>query len=358
MSNEVSKSWFAVLNNPAEHGYLGTPKEVCERLRKEWVGDRTTRTGAWAYCVSEAGLNHVHMVLEDSTTMRFSAIKKAYAAGMHFEATKGNKQQAEDYIQKRPPFDEKGETVAYLCFAGEIRGAQGKRSDLDAVAAMIDEGRTPQEIMNEDFSYRQYERMIRSAFFAKRRKETPIHREVNVHFLIGDSRSGKSYTYVTLCKDYGEDEVYFLSDYETGGLDQYQGERILFMDEYKGQYPFSFLLVMLDRYKAQIHARFSNVYALWTEVYITSVFPPEELYKKMVQESDRGIDKQQQLMRRISDITYCFVANGEYQRYKLPMHLYKNFDDLKKRAEQSLIPVQTELSGDYAEINGIRDGPF
>ena len=84
----ISKSWFAVLNNPADHGYTGTPQEVCEKLRSEWLSVSDSRTGAWVYCVSAEGLHHVHMVLEDRVAMRFSKIKKSYAVGMHFEATK------------------------------------------------------------------------------------------------------------------------------------------------------------------------------------------------------------------------------------------------------------------------------
>ena len=76
MAADVTRSWFAVFNHPEEHGYSGTPQEICERLRDEWVGNSSTRTGAWAYCVSAAGLHHVHMVLEDSVAMRFSASKK------------------------------------------------------------------------------------------------------------------------------------------------------------------------------------------------------------------------------------------------------------------------------------------
>ena len=84
MSAEVSKSWFAVLNNPAERGYTGTPQEICEQLRDEWIRDSTTRSGAWAYCVSAAGLHHIHMVLEDKVAMRFSMVKKSYAEGDAF----------------------------------------------------------------------------------------------------------------------------------------------------------------------------------------------------------------------------------------------------------------------------------
>ena len=96
MSQDVTLSWFAMLANPADHGYTGTPQEICERLRDEWIQDSTTRTGAWACCISAEGLHHVHMVLEDAVAMRFSAIKKSYAIGAHLEATKGTKKQAED----------------------------------------------------------------------------------------------------------------------------------------------------------------------------------------------------------------------------------------------------------------------
>ena len=328
----ISKSWFAVLNNPAAHGYTGTPQEVCEKLRSEWITS-DSRTGAWVYCVSAAGLHHVHMLLEDTVAMRFSKVKKIYAVGMHFEATKGNKMQAEAYITKQPPFDEKGEQILYTCRHGEIQAAQGQRTDLEKISDMLEAGLTPREIMAQDFSYRRYERMIKSAYFDKRKQETPVVREVKVHYLVGESGSGKSYTYVSLCEEHGEDQVYFFSDYEGGGWDAYQCEQILFLDELKGQFPFSLLLQILDKFKTQLHARYSNVIALWNEVYITSVFPPEELYKKMVEESVRGRDKQQQLLRRIADITYCYIEHaGNYQRYTIPMSQYKDYETLKREA--------------------------
>ena len=52
MSQDVTLSWFATLNNPADHGYPGSPQEVCEQLRDEWIQDSTTRTGAWAYRIA------------------------------------------------------------------------------------------------------------------------------------------------------------------------------------------------------------------------------------------------------------------------------------------------------------------
>lgn len=346
MSDNVSRSWFAVLNNPDKHGYAGTPQESCQQLRDEWIKDSNTRSGAWIYCVSADGLHHIHMVLEDKTSMRFTVIKKTYGTnGMHFEATKGNKKQAEAYILKEPPFEEKGEQVLYVCRHGEITAAQGQRSDLLNISDLINAGMNPDEVMEVNFSYRRYEKLIRSAYFSKRKKETPVKRGVKVHFIVGESGSGKSHTYTTLCDEHDESNIYFFSDYEGGGFDNYCGEPILFLDEYKGQFRFSQLLLLLDTYKAQVHARYSNIWALWTEVYITSVYPPEELYKKMVEEDARGIDKQQQLMRRITDITYCFTDDcGDYKRYTLPMDLYKGFDNLKVEAINNFKPIQLLLN--------------
>lgn len=179
----VTRSWFAVLNNPADHGYTGIPQEVCNQLRDEWIEGGEHRTGAWAYCVSAAGLHHVHMVLEDEKPMRFSLIKKVYAIGTHLEPAKGTKSQAEAYIAKEPPFDEKGEEVVCIVKAGEIRGNAGNRSDLRAIEALLAEGKTPEEIFNIDFSYRRYTKEVRAAYFEKRKRETPPVREVKVHIL-------------------------------------------------------------------------------------------------------------------------------------------------------------------------------
>ena len=110
-------------------------------------------------------------------------------------------------------------------------------------------------------------------------------------------------------------------------------EPIIFLDEYKANLRYGQFLILIDRYKSQIHARYSNVYALWTDVYISSIFPPEELYSKMVEESKRARDTQQQLFRRITDITYCYVdAAGEYQRYTIPMSEYVDYEELKNAA--------------------------
>lgn len=336
MAQDVTRSWFAVLNNPQDRGYEGTPEQICERLKDEWIRDSTTRSGAWAYCISADGLRHIHMVLEDAVAMRFSAVKKSYAIGCHLEATKGTKKQAEDYIMKRHPYAEKGEEVVCIVRTGTILGAPGKRTDIEAIGALIEDGLTPHEIMDGNFSFRRYEREIKSAYFRRLWKETPPQREVTVHLLVGESGTGKTFKYVELCDDIGEDNICFVSDFAVGGLDHYEGEPVLYIDEYKGQYPYSTFLTLIDKYKAQIHARYINVWCLWNEVYIATVFPPEELYRLMVPAERRNIDSREQMYRRISDVTYCFKDGEEYRRFVLPMSKYKGYADLVNQATYEL----------------------
>jgi len=302
LSDIVTKSWFCVFNNPADHGYVGTPQEVCEKLRDEWIGDSLTRVGAWAYCVSDKGLHHVHMVLEDAKTMRFTAIKNSYAHGMHFEPTKGNKQQADDYINKRGQFEEKGEQILFICYHGDIKGAQGKRSDLLVYHDMIQQGMSPVEILRENPNAYRYKTTLKEMYYDKRFLETPIVREVKTYWHTGESGSGKSYERVELAKLYGEESIYYLTSFNSGAFDNYNGEPILWIEDYRGEFRFQEFLRILDVYKAEIPARYSNIKALWNEVHITSVLTPIQCYSNACNDNDRI----EQLLRRITAIVFHF----------------------------------------------------
>lgn len=328
-----SRKYQLTINNPAEHG-----------LDHDTLNTRLAGLTSLVYaCLAdEKGLEeqtpHTHIYLVTQSPVRFSTIKNRFPEA-HIEAAHGTSEQNRDYVGKTGKWadDEKADTSISGTFeeigAMPDEPGQGSRTELEEIGNLIEDGYSPDQIMQENFAYRRYERMIRSAYFSKRKRETPTKRDVKIHYLVGESGSGKSYTYVTLCEEQGEDDIFFLTDYDGGGFDTYCGEPVLFMDEYKGQFPFGTLLTITDVMKAQVHARYTNVTAIWSEVYITSVFPPEELYKKMVVEDIRGRDKQQQLMRRITDITYCFIDTaGEYQKYTVPMGQYTDYDELKAQA--------------------------
>lgn len=321
MNDSVSTSWFAVFNNPEEHGYTGTPEEICNKLRDEWIVDNSTRSGAWAYCISEAGLHHVHMVLEDLKPMRFSAIKKEYCKGMHFEATKGSKRQAEAYINKEGKFAEKGETVEFIVYHGEIKGKQGKRSDLVDYYERLEAGETVRDILRDTPKAYCHINVLKNMYFDIRSDKTPIVRDMRVFWHTGPSGSGKSYERVLLSKDIGEENIYYLTSFNAGSFDRYNGEPVLWIEDFRGEFKLQELLRMLDKYKAEIPARYCNVKALWNEVHITSVLTPQECYSKSTLDDNDRID---QLLRRISSICYHYkTIYGDFCKLHFPSNLLR-----------------------------------
>lgn len=350
MATDVSKSWFCVFNNPAEHGFTGSPGSIADAIADEWIKDAPTRTCAVTYCISEDGLHHCHAVLEDTKALRFSAVKNMFPA-MHIESTKGSKEQAEDYIQKRGKWQEKGEQVLYITRHGEIKGAQGQRRDLDIIDDLLLQGKTPSEIFSMSFALRRYEKMINQAYFDMRARSVPPKREVSVYWHVGESGSGKTYGYVKDCERFGENEVYLLTDYEKGGFDRYSGERILYMDEFRGQMRFAQLMNFLDGYKIQIPCRYANAYALWDTVHITTILPPEMVYQNMV-ENNRNVDTFEQLRRRIKAVVYHWKdVGGGYHTFEMPMQQYKDYATLKQR-------VILESGEQFCEIQDEMDMPF
>lgn len=347
MANDsVSYSWFAVFNNPHEHGYPFennvNPVELrekdensfklqvrtlLEKLRDEWItindvslsdsSDTTSnneeRTGAWAYCISDKGLHHVHMVLCNSRAMRWSKVKKAYCQGMNFSSTKGTKKEADDYINKRGKFAEKGETIVDIIYHGEICSNQGHRSDLDRIQELLDEGKTPNEIISMSVRYARLQKCIIAYYNAKKSKEVPVIRDVKVHWFFGGTGCGKSYEYVNLCNKYGENEVCRITDYDPKYLfDSYNAEKVVFFDDFRG-YSWKRFLNFIDVYKINdLPSRYRGKTSCYNEVYITSPLLPHEVYDYQYKQG--GHDGIEQLMRRITDITYYYKNQGKYYK--------------------------------------------
>lgn len=311
--------------DPTEY-YSLTEQQICDDVLNKWVGDDDKKTGAVLFCVSSLGLEHLHCVFESDKTFRpLSALKKLFPK-VHIEITKGNKQQVEDYINKVGKFEEKGEKIIAKSQVGEIKGCQGERNDLISLSDirdMIYSGQTPKQI------YRQFPQALKSKsateelFYLYRSDNTPVKRDVNVNWLFGSTGCGKSYTYVELVEKHGEENVYLVSDYEHP-FDNYQGEPIVIFDEFRGRIPYSNFLGMLDCYKQQVSARYSNKLMLWTDVYITSPFLPFELYQSVRERNDK-YDSLAQLIRRINKIYYCFKHEDKdstfYYKYDLPFDI-------------------------------------
>lgn len=315
--NTESRSWFIVCPNVREHGVAGasaediaewTEQEICDYVVGQWTNK--TKQAACLYCRSAEGMEHLHIVLCSNNNIRFNRVKTFIGDGAHIEMTKGTKKQVEAYINKTGKFEEKGEVILAKSQEGELKGRQGQRTDIEIIRQAIDEGMTWKEVVRlRDYFYQsKYISLIKSMYFDKRDRETPFKREVNVHWLVGESGSGKTGITLDLVKQYGEERVYLVSDYQNP-FDGYAGEPIIILDEFRGQLTYSTLLGMLEGYKKEMHARYANVVGLWTEVYITTVKSPEQVYAKMIENEDSETDPISQLLGRLTDVSYCYRVN-------------------------------------------------
>ncbi|WP_303161421.1 hypothetical protein [uncultured Ruminococcus sp.] len=342
---------------PTEYHSL-TEQQICDDVLNKWVGDDDKRTGAVLFCVSALGLEHLHCVFESEKTFRpLSALKKLFPK-VHIEITKGNKKQVEDHINKVGKFEEKGEKIIAKSQVGEIKGCQGKRTDLispDQIKEFILEGKKPQEIFWEYPQTLKSKCVVETLFYIHRKNTTPICRKVNVHWLFGSTACGKSYSYVELCEKYGVSEVYRVNDY-ANPFDTYQGEKILFLDEFRGNLPYGTLLGLLDVYQGQVRARYNDKVGLWSDIYITSPYTPFELYQNVSERND-DIDKLEQFIRRIDDIVYCFKYTAFdnsgifYCKYDVDFDLHSDSEMIREQC--SHVKNQVACDGLFTIMNGL-----
>lgn len=307
----------------------------------------------WCMCDEQGSCYHTHVYFLLMKKKRWSAIQKAFPHS-HIEEAKSTPQQCRDYLLKAgDKFKDKAETSIEGTFyeEGKIPPAvlsMDKSELLLSIQDMIDQGMNPEEIMSQSILLRQYDALIRKAFFAKRFAETPPLREITVVWHLGASGSGKTYSYVRLCEQFGSDNVYFASDYANGCsamLDTYSAEPILYCDEVKpDSFKYGYLLQLLQGYRTPIHARYSNVFSLWDQVHLSSIFTPREIYEEMVSITNRSTDSFEQLARRITNYVYHWkTKDGEYHTYELDAKDFVSYEDIKDKAEKTLF---SPLEGD------------
>ena len=338
------RSWIATIQiaNMERSGLTKEEYENPEILANHfislWENSGKNRSAGIAICVSDKGLYHAHMACYGNTT----TLKKVSEIlfNSHVEPQLGGKAELKGYLEKSGKYEEKGEHVLLTKGLDLIQDAQGKRSDLDEIEELLEQGATPQEIFAVSFRYRKYEKMIKSEFLSRKIRETPLVKEMWNEYHWGESGTGKTYTYIKLCEKYSDDEVYLCNDYSNssgsaGGFDFYSNNpaKIIILDEFRGNIAYSQLLSILDVYsRNQQHCRFQNTYNLWTSVIICSIYPPEKLYSNMVDYGDRCIDSIQQLLRRLNLIVYHYKENGEYKTFSMPANEYVDCYDMIQRA--------------------------
>lgn len=339
-SKTKGRAWVATImpqnlvNVGLSEDAFSNPELVATTFTSLWADSGTNRVSAIVICKSAQEVLHAHMALYGNTTTLTNVSKLLGSA--HVEPQLGGKKELKNYLLKEGKYEEKGEKVLYSYGMENIHDQKGQRTDLEDIEELLNNGATPEEIFATSFRYRRFEKMIKSEYLARRIKETPLIKEMKNEYHFGASGSGKTFSYITLCQEIGDENIYLMTDTENGGLDKYLDSGapdVLFIDEFKGNMKFSTLLILLDKYsRSQTHARYVNAYNLWARVIITSVYPIEEVYSFLVDEDKRMTDSFTQLIRRFEKIVYHYVEDGNYKTFELPASEYIDSQDMKAKA--------------------------
>lgn len=351
--NKKSRKMQFTINNPQKETTtpqgkgLNTVKDV-----KDYIDGIGVVKEKDYYCFSfEKGLKeetpHIHIFFSFKSP-RYGKVLKEFFPTAHIEYCVGKNSENRDYIYKTGKWegDEKeGTRIEGMQYENrEIPEdkCSGKRTDLETIKELINQGLKPREILEINPNNYRHEKYIFEMYYNKRCNETPIKRDISVTIHTGVAGSGKTNVLQTL----SEQDLFIGADYSSALFDNYEGQDILFLDEFRGQIPYNQLLIILDGYKMPIHARYSNKYSLWTDVHITSVIPIEEWYN-----NDNIRDTFEQLKRRVTKITYHYMTCGDvfipnkmeflknhrkeeiqYHEYTVISSKYDTYEKLEKEA--------------------------
>jgi hypothetical protein len=239
--------WCFTLNNP-------TPLQI-RALTRAVENHEDLLYICWGKEVGESGTPHLQGYLELAAKLRLNSVRKLGGLGTaHLEVRKGSQAQAIEYCQKDGEFTE---------FGSKVSSTRGKRNDLLAIRARLDEGANQLEIAEEYFgSWCRYRKSF-SAYQGLRHGRTS--RDVRVHAISGLPGTGK--TRIVFEK---EPSLYICASSDLQWFDGYDGEEAILIDDYRGGADVSFLLRFLDRYPVQLPVKGGYTPLLATRIYITS----------------------------------------------------------------------------------------
>ncbi len=295
--NKQARDWCFTVNNPvqSEQEFLEYLKTVSDLRYAVFQRERAPETGT----------EHYQGYFEFTQPKWFTTIKKCLSkktigVDAHIEQRRAKRTQARLYCMDEetrisPTYYEYGEFIE-----------DGERTDLTDIMRDIEN-----DISFYDLSKKHGNRFIRVMKWAKEYRQAYLEnkykrqfRKMQVFYIYGSAGCGKT-SYVF--GKYGYDDVYRTTNYEFGWIDDYNGEKVLFLDEFRSSFKISEILDYLDGQPIRIHGRHFNRVACYDTVYIVSNIPLTEQYTK-IQQSEPATWAA--LLRRITAV-YNFDISKE-----------------------------------------------
>lgn len=255
--------------------------EESEKRLKDWP---TAVYGVYGREVApETGTPHLQGYLELKDSVSWDKINKKFP-GVYTSERKGTQAQAIAYCKKDGDFVEWGTPKSQN---------QGKRTDLEGVADMVKSGASLKRVAEEYPTA--YIKFYKGIWALKSILLSPRDEVPKVTVLYGATCTGKS----KKARELTGPDRYVWHPQNGHWFEDYQGEKDVIFEEFRGQLPFGMILSLLDRYDCRVQYKGGSIQFCGTNIVITSPIHPQDWYKK---DDLRGDEKLDQLLRRITDI--------------------------------------------------------
>lgn len=265
-----------------------------------------------AICMSADGLYHIHNVVTFESAKRVNNVSKLLG-NCHVEEMRGTKEQADDYINKRGTFEEKGEKVlAVFGDLSAIKNNQGSRTDLKQFDEIsMQDGFNLNEYLLEHCNNERDEKYLEKRYYRLLEKNAPQWRNVKVIYVEGVAGSGKTRVAMETYPNAFKADVSEKTNFPFNG---YKGEKVLILDELRpGVFTHAELMQILDGYKLNLNVKYGQVCACWDTVVITTAMPLKDWYNS--RDDIKGQDnRREQLKRRIAE--HKIARNNEWFDYQ------------------------------------------
>lgn len=254
---------------------------------------------------SKQGTPHLQGYCEFNNQKQWSSVKKMLE-GAHFEARRGTAIGAAQYCKKGEQSHESYmfEGVdspdygvnAVVTEWGEL-SQQGQRNDLTPAVEMIKEGRPMKEVAMEHPE--QFVRFHKGLIALKNILIPPRCTQPEIRVFWGSKGAGKSYAARQwLGWENDADAPWVWNPQCKHWFDGYEGEKKVIFEEFRGQLPFGFVLVLTDRYSCKIEYKGGMCQFAATQICFTSPIHPRSWYSYEDMKADESLE---QLLDRIDE---------------------------------------------------------
>lgn len=238
------------------------------------------------------GRIHWQSYIELYGSQRWNWIKKAWGdKTIHIQARKGTREQARDYCRKDGKFEEHGKWIK----------GQGHRTDLETIAdGLVNGDITITDVMEQaPAKYCQYRNGLKDLAGLGAKKKANEFRKVEVVLLTGATGTGKTRRAM-------EEAQYRIQGTQLDWWQDYEGEKVICIDEYNNDVNITEMLNLLDGYRLRLNVKGSHTYALWDKVYITTNLKLHEIHAN-AKKAHRDA-----LFRRITTIINLWPEESEW----------------------------------------------